>query len=106
MHVTLVNFFKKTVPGHIFRGKRRLVKPVSKRSMETLTREYERQEHIMLLLRHPYLTLEQSSGHAKELQKREKLVAKWTTEQTLSKMKPHVTIEERLNQLKIKEAWD
>lgn len=49
---------------------------------------------------------EQSAGHAKELQKREKLVAKWTDEQTLSKMKPHVTIEERLNQLKIKEAWD
>jgi len=33
-------------------------------------------------------------------------VAKWTDEQTLRKMKPHVTIEERLNQLKIKEAWD
>lgn len=49
---------------------------------------------------------EQSSGHAKELQKRDKLVAKWTAEQTLRKMKPHVTIEERLNQLKIKEAWD
>lgn len=81
----------------------------------------------MFLLRHPYLTLvrktfiktklhrvtnaalcfqEQSAGHAKDLQKREKLVAKWTDEQTISKMKPHVTIEERLNQLKIKEAWD
>ncbi|KAH8386490.1 hypothetical protein KR093_000792 [Drosophila rubida] len=106
MHLTIVNFFKKTVPGHIFRGKRRLVKPVSKRAMETLTREYERQEQIMLLLRHPYLTQEQSAGHAKELQKREKLVAQWTDAQTLSKMKPHVTIEERLNQLKIKEAWD
>ncbi|XP_064546635.1 large ribosomal subunit protein mL63 [Drosophila montana] len=106
MQLTLINFFKKTVPGHIFRGKRRLVKPVSKRSMDTLTREYERQEHIMFLLRHPYLTLEQSSGHAKELQKRDKLVAKWTDEQTRSKMKPHVTIEERLQHLKVKEAWD
>ncbi|KAH8321164.1 large ribosomal subunit protein mL63 [Drosophila bipectinata] len=106
MQLTLINFFKKTVPGHIFRGKRRLVKPVSKKAMDTLTREYERQEQVMLLLRHPYLTLEQSSGHAKELQKRDKLVAKWTAEQTIRKMKPHVTIEERLNQLKIKEAWD
>ncbi|XP_016939037.1 large ribosomal subunit protein mL63 [Drosophila suzukii] len=106
MRLTLINMFKKTVPGHIFRGKRRLVKPVSQRAMDTLTREYERQEQVMLLLRHPYLTLEESSGHAKELQKREKLVAKWTDEQTLRKMKPHVTIEERLNQLKIKEAWD
>ncbi|EDW62722.1 large ribosomal subunit protein mL63 [Drosophila virilis] len=106
MQLTLINLFKKTVPGHIFRGKRRLVKPVSKRAMDTLTREYERQEHIMFLLRHPYLTLEQSSGHAKELQKRDKLVAKWTDEQTRSKMKPHVTIEERLQHLRVKEAWD
>lgn len=57
MQLTLINLFKSTVPGHIFRGKRRFVKPVSKRAMETLTREYERQERIMLLLRHPYLTL-------------------------------------------------
>lgn len=57
MQLTFINFFKSTVPGHIFRGKRRLVKPVSKRAMETLTREYERQEQIMFLLRHPYLTL-------------------------------------------------
>lgn len=57
MQLTLINFFKSTVPGHIFRGKRRFVKPVSKRAMETLTREYERQEQIMFLLRHPYLTL-------------------------------------------------
>lgn len=49
---------------------------------------------------------EQSSGHAKELQKREKLVAKWTDEQTRSKLKPHVTIEERLQHLRVKEAWD
>ncbi|EDV92070.1 ribosomal protein 63, mitochondrial [Drosophila grimshawi] len=106
MRLTLINLFKKTVPGHIFRGKRRLVKPVSKQAMDTLTREYERQEHIMFLLRHPYLTLEQSSGHAKELQKRDKLVAKWTDEQTRSKMKPHITIEERLQHLRVKEAWD
>jgi len=57
MRLTLINMFKKTVPGHIFRGKRRLVKPVSQRAMDTLTREYERQEQVMLLLRHPYLTL-------------------------------------------------
>ncbi|XP_030386623.1 ribosomal protein 63, mitochondrial [Scaptodrosophila lebanonensis] len=106
MHLTLINFFKKTVPGHIFRGMRRLIKPVSKNAMESLKREYERQDQIMLLLRHPYLTVEESSGHAKELQKREKMVAKWTEAQTLSKLKPHVTIEERLNHLKVKETWD
>lgn len=57
MRLTLIQLFKDTVPGHIFRGKRRLVKPVSKRAMETLRREYERQEQIMLYLRHPYLSV-------------------------------------------------
>lgn len=57
MRLTLINLFKDTVPGHIFRGKRRLVKRVSIRAMETLKREFERQEKIMLLLRHPYLTV-------------------------------------------------
>lgn len=62
MHLTLINFFKKTVPGHIFRGKRRLVKPVSRRAMDTLRREYEREEQVMLLLRHPYLTVVSAIG--------------------------------------------
>lgn len=57
MRLTLIQFFKATVPGHIFRGKRRLVKPVSLKAMDTLQREYERQEKIMLLLRHPYLSV-------------------------------------------------
>lgn len=57
MRLTLINLFKDTVPGHIFRGKRRLVKPVSHKAMETLQREYERQEKTMLLLRHPYLSV-------------------------------------------------
>lgn len=57
MRLSLINFFKDTVPGHIFRGKRRLIKPVSRKAMETLQRDYDRQEKIMLLLRHPYLTV-------------------------------------------------
>lgn len=42
--------------GHIFRGKYRLVKPVSNRSLETLRKDYEREEQNMFYLRHPYLT--------------------------------------------------
>lgn len=57
MQLTLVNFFKKTVPGHLFRGKKRLVKPVSRKSMETLIGEYQVQERNMALLLNPYLTL-------------------------------------------------
>lgn len=57
MRLTLVNFFKKTVPGHIFRGKRRLVEQVTRKSMNQLIREYELQERNMLYLRNPYITL-------------------------------------------------
>lgn len=56
MQLSLICWFKKTVPGHIFKGKYRLVKPVSKNAMETQIREYQRQDKIMHLLRYPYLT--------------------------------------------------
>lgn len=56
MRLTLVNFFKKTVPGHIFRGKKRLVTEVTRKSMNQLINDYEVQERNMLLLRHPFIT--------------------------------------------------
>ena len=56
MRLSVMCLFKKTVNGHIFRGKDRLVRRVGKRAMENLRNEYERQEKNMLLLRHPYLT--------------------------------------------------
>ncbi len=56
MRLSLVCWFKKSVPGHIFRGKYRLVKRVSINAMGTQVREYERQDKIMHLLRYPYLT--------------------------------------------------
>ena len=57
MHLTLVNMFKKSVNGHIFRGKYRLVMRVSKKAMDSKVREFEVQEQNMLLLRNPYLTM-------------------------------------------------
>uniref|UniRef100_A0A182Q1B1 ADP-ribosylation factor-like protein 13B n=1 Tax=Anopheles farauti TaxID=69004 RepID=A0A182Q1B1_9DIPT len=99
-----VNFFKKSVNGHIFRGKNRLVKRVTPRAAQSLIREYEQTEANMKLLLHPYLTKEQSSGHAKELGKKEQIVSKWREEQL--KMKPHVTIAERLAHLQVKNVWD
>lgn len=56
MQLSLVCWFKRTVPGHIFKGKHRLVKRVSKNAMENLVKEYERQDKVMHLLRYPYLT--------------------------------------------------
>lgn len=104
MHLTLVNCFKKSVNGHIFRGKYRLVKRVTPASVQSLQREYEQTERNMALLMKPYLTLEESSGHAKELNKKEQVVNKWREQQL--KMKPHVTIAERLAHLNVKNVWD
>ena len=57
MHLTLVNMFKRSVNGHIFRGKYRLVMRVSQTAMDSKVREYEVQENNMRLLRNPYLTI-------------------------------------------------
>ncbi|ETN64402.1 hypothetical protein AND_003868 [Anopheles darlingi] len=104
MRLSVINFFKKSVNGHIFRGKHRLVKRVTPRSTASLIREYEQTEANMKLLLYPYLSREQSSGHAKELGKKEQIVARWREEQL--KMKPHVTIAERLAHLEVKNVWD
>jgi hypothetical protein len=56
MRLTMIQLFKKTVSGHIFKGKYRLVKPVSANAKSILITQYELQEENMLYLRHPYLT--------------------------------------------------
>lgn len=61
----------------------------------------------MLLLRHPYLTIEQTHGHMKE-QKEQKYLDKlrqWR-EETNEKFNRRVTIMDRLSHLKVTEAWD
>ncbi|XP_055374698.1 ribosomal protein 63, mitochondrial [Condylostylus longicornis] len=106
MQLTLLQMFKKTVPGHIFRGKRRLVKKVTMSSIRELRKDYERQEANMLFLRNPYLSLEESNGHTKELHKREELIKVWNNRNTLAKLKTHITLEDKLNHLKVKDVWE
>lgn len=57
MQLTLALLFKRSVNGHIFRGKDRLVKRVSLRAMDTLRRQYQQEEENMALLSRPFLTL-------------------------------------------------
>ncbi|XP_053693688.1 ribosomal protein 63, mitochondrial [Sabethes cyaneus] len=97
-------FFKKSVNGHIFRGKYRLVKRVTPMAIKTLGKEHAQTEYNMSLLLHPFLNLEQSSGHALELKKKDVSITKWRELQL--KMKTHVTIEERLKHLNHKNEWD
>lgn len=66
-----------------------------------------REEKNMLLLRHPYLTLEQSQGHMQEF-KREKLAElrkKWFEEKN-ERFNKKISIADRLNHLKVSEVWD
>lgn len=64
----------------------------------------------ILFLISPFSRLSQpqqeSSGHTKDLHKREALIAQWNFAHLQTRMKPHVTIEDRLNHLKVKESWD
>uniref|UniRef100_A0A336LRH6 CSON012283 protein n=1 Tax=Culicoides sonorensis TaxID=179676 RepID=A0A336LRH6_CULSO len=106
MRLSALMFFKKTVNGYIFRGKNRLVKPVSRRSVKSLHKEYEVNEQNMLLLRHPYLTVEESKGHAKALGAFENKMEKYRKIQLIGRMRPDVTLEGRLGHLTIKDAWD
>ncbi|XP_050499212.1 ribosomal protein 63, mitochondrial [Diabrotica virgifera virgifera] len=90
--------------GNIYTGKHRIWKQPTIKDVLKLKIELEEEEKNMHYLRHPYLTLEQSSGHARALGKNEANYIK-----TKTKQKPFyekVTIESRLAHLRVKEGWD
>ncbi|VEN49553.1 unnamed protein product [Callosobruchus maculatus] len=97
--------FRKKMPnGNIFTGKHRLVRKVTIEDVQKLKNQLQIEEQNMFLLRHPYLSPEQSFGHARALGKNEA-----NTIKTLTKVRPykeHVTIESRLAHLRVKEAWE
>lgn len=72
--------------------------------MLKLRHDIEREERNMLILRHPYLTSEQSLGHMSHIEKPTlgRLYGKLKDE----KFSKRITIADRLNHLKVKEAWD
>lgn len=72
-----------------------------------LTKDLEREEQNMLLLRHPYLTVKQSAGHMCEFKKDKykKLKFLWQEEKN-EKFNRRVTIMDRLGHLKVTEGWD
>ncbi|XP_067015365.1 large ribosomal subunit protein mL63 [Anabrus simplex] len=104
MRLTALLLRKKMPNGHIWRGKDRLVWPVDALAAANLRHDYEREEENMFYLRHPYLTLEQSQGHAKELKKKEQWMANAKLKSV--KFRDHVTLKERLGHLRVSEAWE
>ncbi|XP_075226858.1 uncharacterized protein LOC142327574 isoform X2 [Lycorma delicatula] len=90
----------------IFR-KFRIVKKVTKDAVEDLKEQIKVEEANMLYLRHPFLTVEQSAGHAKELKKNEK----WYMTKVIEREQKYISkgdkrIVDFVNYLKIAEDWD
>ncbi|KAL2714774.1 hypothetical protein V1478_015959 [Vespula squamosa] len=87
-----------------FRGKYRIVKKPTFEDLLKLRHDFEREETNMLILRHPYLTSQQSHGHMSHIEKPTlgKIYGKLNEE----KFSKSVTIADRLSHLKVSEAWD
>jgi len=95
-----------------FRGKYRKVKKPSMHDLLKMKQDFEREEQNMLILRHPYLTVEQSSGAMKELYgkksshlRTEKFLTKMYDNRNL-KFQKEITFAERLCHMRVAEAWD
>ncbi|CAH1401994.1 unnamed protein product [Nezara viridula] len=85
--------------------KDRIVKPVTKKAVELLKKDLALEEENMFYLRHPFLTREQSAGHARYLQKYETRLQKYRNQRN-EKFAKHRTLKNELSHLKTKEQWE
>lgn len=68
--------------------------------------DFEREEQNMLILRHPYLTVEQSEGHMKALENTKEKFFKEILEARHQKFQKEITFADRLSHLRVTEAWE
>ncbi|PSN31005.1 hypothetical protein C0J52_20466 [Blattella germanica] len=104
MRLAALLFSRKGPNGHKWRGKYRLVKEVTPDARRLQVSEYQLEEQNMFYLRHPYLTLEQSQGHAKDLQKKDKWRENFRNIRTT--YKEPVTLEKHYAHLRYKDVWE
>ncbi|KAL6426422.1 hypothetical protein ACFW04_009122 [Cataglyphis niger] len=100
----LLHIAKPKMP-YRFRGKYRIVKKPSLHDLHKMKNNFEREEENMLILRHPYLTIEQSHGHARTSEKIEKFFQQ-IFEKRKQEYQKEITIAERLHHLRVTEGWD
>ncbi|XP_029041262.1 uncharacterized protein LOC114875297 [Osmia bicornis bicornis] len=107
MRLTSILLYKVHNIPYRFRGKHGKIKKPTFKDIILFKQDIEREEQNMLLLRHPYLTSEQTHGHMKEvtLQKRIDFITE-KREALNQKFNKEITIADRLNHLKVREAWD
>jgi len=108
MRLSLVclGLLKKRIPGNLYRGKNRIVRPVTARHMKDVRKEFDRQDEIMYLLRYPYLTVAECQGVNKALQIHENKLAKLKEAQQLKGLRKDITIVERLYHLTGGDKWE
>lgn len=107
MRITSILLYKVHNIPYRYRGKNGIRKKPTLRDIYRFKNDLEREEANMLILRHPYLTTEQSSGHMSHLkqQKFDTLLTKFR-EDVNAKFNRKVTIMDRLGHLKVAESWD
>ena len=73
-----------------------------------MKQDFEREEQNMLILRHPYLTLEQSYGYMKDMypESRKQNFLEKVRAENRQKFQKEITIVERLCHMRVTEAWD
>lgn len=71
-----------------------------------MKKDFEREEQNMLILRHPYLTIEQCHGHTKEIKDKKTLFYEKIQAGKIEEFSKQITIADRLNHMKVSEAWD
>jgi len=100
-----INTYAVRIP-YRYRGKYRKVKKPTLHDLFKMKKDFEREEQNMLILRHPYLTVEQSQGHMKELEDRKEKFFKIIYEERREKFQKEITFADRLCHLRVTEAWD
>lgn len=85
--------------------KYRIVKPVEVPALRERLVELERQEKTMLVLRHPYLTVEQSKAIISKNKDRDHRVH-WNAARNEKFSKKSLTWAEQLSHLRVTDAWE
>ncbi|XP_076293980.1 large ribosomal subunit protein mL63 [Lasioglossum baleicum] len=100
-------FFRVHNIPYRYRGKYRKERKITFADMMEFKWDLEREEQNMLLLRHPYLTIEQSRGHMTEFkdEKHLNLITGWQ-ENRNARFNKRITITDRLNYYMQNEPWE
>jgi len=92
--------------GNIWLGKHRLAHHIYPDNVQRMVKRLEIEDNNLLLLRHPYLSLDQERGHAKALGKNDNWVENKKLEAVASRMHRSVRLEDKFDNLLNSNSWD